>query len=153
MPPRSSKLARFLALPWPERRTLLAALALLPLFWLALRIHGLQRLQARLHRKPQPGGTPPALDELKRTGALVNAAAHRVLGPNNCLTRSLYLWWLLRRRGVPCELRIGVRMAQGALEAHAWVEHAGVPVNDRTDVSDHFHAFDDAMSPSRFLTR
>jgi len=46
-----------------------------------------------------------------------------------------------------------VRMNGGALEAHAWVEHAGVPVNDRTDVSDHFPAFDDAMSPSRFLTR
>jgi hypothetical protein len=124
---------------------------MLPLFWLALRLVGVQRLQARLHRKAQPDN-PPALDELRRTGALVNAAALRVLGADNCLTRSLYLWWLLRRRGVRCELRIGVRMTDGALEAHAWVEHGGVPVNDRPDVGDHFPAFDDAVSPSRFLT-
>jgi hypothetical protein len=150
MPPRYSKLARFLALSWPERRTLLAALALLPPFWLALRVVGVQRLQARLHRKARPGNAP-ALDELKRTGALVNAAAQRVLGADNCLTRSLYLWWLLRRRGVYCQLRIGVRMNEGALEAHAWVEHDGIPVNDRPDVSDHFPAFDDAVSPSRLI--
>ena len=143
--------ARFLALSWPERRTLLAAMALLPVFWVALRLVGLQRLQARLYRKPQADAAQPALDELKRTGALVNAAAHRVLGPDNCLIRSLYLWWLLRRRGVRCELRIGVRMVDGALAAHAWVEHAGIPVNDRDDVGDTFGAFDDAVSPSRFL--
>lgn len=142
--------ACFLALSWPERRTLLAALALLPLFRVALRLVGLQRLQARLHRKAEPGNAA-SLDELKRTGALVNAAARRVLGADSCLTRSLYLWWLLRRRDVHCQLRIGVRMADGALAAHAWVEHAGVPVNDRADVSDHFPAFDDAVSPSRLI--
>lgn len=143
--------SRFLALPGPEHHTLLSAMALLPLFRIALRLVGLQRLQARLHQKPQPDATQPALDELKRTGALVNAAAHRVLGRDNCLTRSLYLWWLLRRRGVRSELRIGVRLGDGALEAHAWVEHAGIPVNDRDDVGDTFGAFEDAVSPSRFL--
>jgi hypothetical protein len=142
--------ARFLALAGPDRRTLLAAAVLLPLLWIALRVVGVQRLQAWLHRRV-PTGKQTALDELKRTGALVNAAAHRVLGADNCLTRSLYLWWLLRRRGVRCELRIGVRLAESALEAHAWVEHAGVPVNDRPDVGDHFPAFEDAVSPSRFL--
>src|SRR5512139_3281485 len=146
-------ISRCLALSGPERHMLFAALALLPLFRVALRVVGLQRLQARLYRKPRPGATQPALDELKRTGALVNAAAQRVLGRDNCLPRSLYLWWLLRRRDVHCQLRIGVRMADGALEAHAWVEHAGVPINDRADVSDHFPAFDDAVSPSRFLLR
>ncbi len=153
MPPRYTKLVRFLALSWPERRTLLAALALLPLFRLALRFRGLQRLQARLYRAVPKGAAQPALDDLKRTGALVNAASNRLLGPDNCLTRSLYLWWLLRRRGVACELRIGVKMNDGALDAHAWVEHAGVPLNDRDDVGERFGAFDDAVSPSRFLTR
>ena len=151
MPSRPSIFARFLALSWRERHTLLGALALLPLFRLALRLYGLQRLQARLHRQPRPGATQPTLNELKRTGTLVNAVSHRVLGRDNCLTRSLYLWWLLRRRGVRSELRIGVRLGDGALEAHAWVEHAGIPVNDRDDVGDTFGAFEDAVSPSRFL--
>jgi len=145
-------LARFRALAPAERRTLLSAMALLPLFRVALRLYGLQPLQARLHRKIRPGSAQPGLDDLKRNGALVNSAAGVVLGPANCLTRSLYLWWLLRRRGVQCQLRIGVRLAAGALEAHAWVEHAGVPINDREDVGKAFGAFDGAVSPSRFLT-
>jgi hypothetical protein len=145
------KLSRFLALAPRERRTFLSAMALLPLFWIALRVLGLQRLQARLHRKPRARPRPLPLDDLTRLGALVNSAARRVLGPNNCLARSLYLWWLLRRKGVYCQLRIGVRMVDGALEAHAWVEHAGTPINDRHDVSTAFEAFTDAVSPSRFL--
>jgi hypothetical protein len=151
MPSRPNLLARFLALSGQERRTLLAAMALLPLFRLALNVRGLQRLQARLHRAVPKDAAQPPLADLQRTGALVNAAAQRVLGGDHCLTRSLYLWWLLRRRGLRCELRIGVRMNRGALEAHAWVEHAGVPINDRDDVGETFGAFDDAVSPSRFL--
>lgn len=143
---------RFLALPGPERRTLLAALALLPLFWLALRIAGLQRLQRWLHRKAEPGAAP-ALADLQRTGALVNAAARRVLGRDHCLTRSLYLWWLLRRRGVGAKLRIGVRLEEGALEAHAWVECEGIPINDRPDVGADFPPFMDSISPRRFDAR
>ena len=147
---RTRTLSRFLALSATERRTVLAAMALLPLFRIMLGLVGLQRLQARLHRPSRPGATQPALDDLKRTGALVNAASHRVLGPDNCLTRSLYLWWLLRRSGVYCQLRIGVRPSGERLDAHAWVEHAGIPVNDRSDVGADFPPFDEAVSPSRF---
>jgi hypothetical protein len=48
------KLARLRALTWPEKRLLLAAWLLLPLFWLGLRIMGLQRFQAMLDRSPAP---------------------------------------------------------------------------------------------------
>ncbi|MDQ1315294.1 MAG: hypothetical protein QG662_1403 [Pseudomonadota bacterium] len=146
------KLARFRALPPRDRRTVLSAMALLPLFWIALHLLGLQRLQARLHRQPRPRSSPPDLDEMKRLGALVNSTSRHVLGPANCLTRSLYLWWLLRRKGVYCHLRIGVRLSEGALEAHAWVERAGIPLNDRHDVGALFDAFAEPMSPSRFLS-
>lgn len=145
------KISRFRALPATDRSTFLTAMALLPLFWIALRLLGLQRLQTRLHRSPRPRPNPLPLDDLMRTGALVNSASRRVLGPDNCLTRSLYLWWVLRRRGVYCQLRIGVQMIDGALKAHAWVEHANVPINDRHDVGATFDAFADAVSPSRFL--
>jgi hypothetical protein len=144
------KISRFRALPATDRRTFLTALALLPPFWVALRLLGLPRLQARLHRKVR-GSVAPDLDELKRTGALVNSAARSVLGPASCLTRSLYLWWLLRRRDVYCQLRIGVRLTEGELGAHAWVEHEGIPINDRHDVGASFNAFTDSVSPSRFL--
>lgn len=146
----TDKLQQFLALTAPERRTFLAAMAWLPLFWIALRVLGLQRLQARLQRKPLPRPARLTADQLPRLGTLVNSAAHHALGPANCLTRSLYLWWLLRRRGVDSQLRIGVRLTGGALEGHAWVEHAGVPINDRNDVSTDFPPFAEHVSPKLF---
>jgi len=146
----SHKFQQFLALTAPERRTFLAAMALLPLFWIGLRALGLQRLQAWLQRKPLPVANPFPTDELQRIGQLVNSATHHTLGPANCLTRSLYLWWWLRRRGVDSQVRIGVRIAGSTLEAHAWVEHAGVPINDRNDVSTDFPPFAEHVSPKLF---
>jgi hypothetical protein len=143
-------LSRFLALSAPERRTFLSAITLLPLFWIALRVLGLQWLQTRLQRTPLRPATTLTPDDLTRLGALVNSAAHHAIGPANCLTRSLYLWWLLRRRGFDSQLRIGVRLTGGVLDGHAWVEYGGVPVNDRPDVSADFAPFTEPVSPSVF---
>jgi len=148
----TQNLARFRALTRPDRRTFLTAMALLPLFWIALRVLGLQRLQTRLQRTPLRPSATLSHDEIARLGALVNSATHHALGPANCLTRSLYLWWLLRRRGVDSQLRIGVRLTQGGLDAHAWVEHAGTPINDRPDVSADFAPFAEPVSPKLFTT-
>ena len=67
-----------------------------------------------------------------------------------CLTRSLALAWLLKRRGIPFVIRIGVRRGTTmgperdsvGFSAHAWVEHDGIVLNDRQDVSLQFSAFD-----------
>jgi hypothetical protein len=91
-----------------------------------------------------------ALDDeeqgLARTRAIVRlaqgAAAWSWFHPT-CLHRALTLWWLLRRQGVASELRIGVRKEQGRFEAHAWVERAGVALNDGSDVNVRFAAFED----------
>jgi hypothetical protein len=42
-----------------------------------------------------------------------------------CLKRSLILFRLLRRRGIPAELRLGVRTVEGTFSAHAWIECGG----------------------------
>lgn len=144
------KLAQFRALSSRDRRTFLSAMARLPLFWIGLRVVGLQRLQTWLQRKPHPAAGTLPTDELQRLGALINSAAHHALGPANCLTRSLYLWWLLQRKGIPSQLRIGVRLTESKLEAHAWVEYAGIPINDRPDVSTTYAAFTEPVSPSLF---
>jgi hypothetical protein len=48
-----------------------------------------------------------------------------------CLPRSLTLWWLLRRRGIESELRLGVRKDGDSIVAHAWVECEGEVVGDK----------------------
>ena len=42
------------------------------------------------------------------------------------------LWWLLRRRGIAAELRIGARKEFERFEAHAWVEVDSAVLNDAT---------------------
>ena len=73
----------------------------------------------------------------------MNLVAGRAVVGARCLGRSLALWFILRRRGIDAEFVIGADAPQrGELQAHAWVEVAGVPVNDAPDVRKRFGGFD-----------
>ena len=116
VPEISRYVSIYRALPAREQKVLLASLALLPLFWLGLRLAGLQRFQAWLDRSPvAQSDTADASAEAAALGVAVNRAANHVLGPATCLTRSLLLRWLLRRYGTASDLRIGVRFEEGEL--------------------------------------
>ena len=133
-----------------QKRTLLAAWLWLPLFWLGLRVLGLPRFQAWLQKAPTRAALSMTLPAIKALGEAVNIAARHTPFPATCLTRSLLLGWLLRRRGVASKLRIGVRLTQGMLDAHAWVECEGVPVNDSPDVNAQFVSFGDLIPLKAF---
>lgn len=123
-----------------DQRTLLASIVWMPLFSLGLRALGLARCHVWIKRtKLSKAAMTP--QEIETCGRLVNLAASRSPFRASCLTRSMFLEWLLRRRGVESQLRIGVSLDGGALDAHAWVEIAGVPVNDRLDIAQQFAPF------------
>lgn len=70
---------------------------------------------------------PPAMERRPADVAFITRAVHG-LGSRlglTCLPRSLALCSLLRERGYPAEIRIGVRREAGRLLAHAWVELDG----------------------------
>jgi len=73
---------------------------------------------------------------------MVRAAVRHSLGHPTCLEESLGLWWLLGRRGISSELRIGVRKHNEKFEAHAWVEREGTAVNEPQGLHEHYAAFD-----------
>lgn len=134
----------------PRERRLLPRLALLlPLIGAALRLLGYHRTRALLERLSRPPQRPiPAdpgvgttADTAQRLARLVGIAANHGPYRATCLRQSLALWWLLRRRGIPAELRIGVRKQQGELQAHAWVEHQGQGLNDGRGVGKTYAAF------------
>ena len=66
-----------------------------------------------------------------RIGRRLGQPVRRTLDPlpwdSRCLMRSLVLLRMLARRGVVCQLVIGVRPGE-TLEAHAWIEHDGHPL-------------------------
>lgn len=122
--------------PW-ERRLLLRLVLLLPLIGASLRLLGFKGsrdLLAWLSRPSrwQSPAHPQAttVETAHRIARLVGIAAYHGPYRATCLRRSLALWWLLRRRGIPADLRIGVRKDGGELQAHAWVEHNGQALND-----------------------
>ena len=148
----TARLVKFYNLNAMQKRTLMAAWLWLPLFWLGLRVLGLPRFQAWLLKAPARSALSMPLPLIKALGEAVNIAARHTPFPATCLTRSLLLGWLLRRRNVASKLRIGVRLTQGMLDAHAWVECEGVPVNDRPDVNAQFASFGNLIPLKAFQT-
>jgi Transglutaminase-like superfamily len=147
----------FRALTGRKKRFLFAAFIVQSLIVSALRIWGFRPVHAFLQRtSPTPHSAPstqaederPAIEELKNLGRLVNAAANHSPIRTACLTRSLALWWLLRRRGIACDLRIGVSNGMGEFEANAWVEYDGVAINDSPGSVGRFAAFEADFSAS-----
>lgn len=145
------------ALSAREQRFSFAAFMLQPSIALALRIWGFGAVYAFLLRRPPTPQTLlsshmqielPGIEEPKNLARLANAAAnHSPIGAA-CLTRSLTLWWLLRRRGIDGKLRIGVSNDTGGFEAHAWVEYEGTVINDSAASVQRFAAFDEALHRS-----
>jgi hypothetical protein len=135
-----SKFMKFMTLPAADQGVFLAALMLLPWFWLALRVVGLRRLQEWLHTPATAESNPDPI-QAKRLARLVNRAAQQPLVPATCLSRSLLLQWFLKRQGIASQLRIGIDKTTSEFKAHAWVECAGAPVNDHPDVAQRYAVF------------
>ena len=146
-------LARFNRLAPKERKFLIAAAATLPIVWVRLRVSGLASAQRWVGTRTGASPSNPAPGEVQRLATLVSIAARYVPLPSTCLTRSLALVALLKTQGIQSQLRIGVRKDGAALDAHAWVEYAGIPVNDSPDVAQRFAMFSEPLPLSAFPTR
>lgn len=109
-----------------------------------LRICGFPRWKAILEALSRAPASAPEASAipLARTVARMEAAAARHLFRTSCLERSLALWWLLRRRGVSAELRVGARKQDRNFEAHAWVEVAGAVLSETDDTHLGFRPFE-----------
>ncbi len=97
----------------------------------------LRRRLANLSAQPPAGSGSPAEGRVVAEGVFLVWRLYRT----SCLARSLLTWWLCRRRGIDADLRFGMS-ATGERHGHAWVEVAGVPIDDTPDVADRFVAFD-----------
>jgi hypothetical protein len=156
------KIGRFRSLKGWERRVSVAPAAVLPWFWVRVRLFGQRSFSAALvEGAPSARAVKsadraeivaPCLAELARIGSVVNGAAQRVLPAGNCLTRSPYLQWLLLRRGVPTDLRIGVQLSDGQLPAHAWVESAGHPLTDVPDGAERYAPFERPLAVGAWVS-
>jgi Transglutaminase-like superfamily len=143
------QLRRFSALDRAARGLFLRAAVLLAVISVSLRFRGFRKTQASLQRllavPPNPSGQTPS-PQVELTARMVRAAVRHNFGHPTCLEESLALWWLLGRRGIASDLRIGVRRNGEKIEAHAWVERDGAALNEPEALHEHYAAFDAALS-------
>lgn len=117
------------------RWMLIEATALPCAIWLAFRLIGVPRTQALLrrwagtaHRKLL---SSPDRQTTIRSARLAQRLVKHATGiGGNCLVRSLTLWTMLSRRGIPTNLRVGFRKRDGRIDGHAWLELDGAPINE-----------------------
>jgi hypothetical protein len=91
-------------------------------------------IRARYRGSGKLSGNQEA-EHLRR--AVLRAARHHPY-PMRCLPQALALAWLLGRRGIAVQLRLGVRTTNGSLLAHAWLEVNGRPIGEAGDASGPF---------------
>jgi len=84
-------------------------------------------------------------DDLSRAQLISRAVAiagNHGIYKANCLKQSLLLWWLLARRGILSELKLGTQKSpQESFSAHAWVEYNGEVLGDSTELPHQYLAF------------
>jgi hypothetical protein len=116
---------RFTSLDRSHRRLVLEAASLMAIVWTGLRFlrfPTLRRLLDRYAESPTTGtaGEPQSSGSVRWAIAAVAARFPSA----TCLVQALAAEAILRRRGLTCELRIGVRVrdrSDAPIQAHAWV--------------------------------
>lgn len=141
MPPITGKLNKLLELSAPDRLVLISAGLLLPMLRVAITLVGFARVM-RWVESTSRMGREASVQEAQALARLVNLAGAHVPGGATCLSRSVLLHWFLLRRGMHSQLRIGVRLTEAGLDAHAWVQYQGQLVNDRADTCASFLPFE-----------
>ena len=141
-----ARLRRFSALPRAAKLDFVRAALLLPLMRASLRLRGFRATQKTLQLHIRRGVTAlpeaAAADETNLVCRMVLAAGRYSLLQGTCLERSLALWWLLARKGIATQLRIGARKSGEKFEAHAWVERNGVAIGEPDGTHLHYAPFE-----------
>ena len=126
-------------LPRGDRRAIVVTAMLVPVAHVLVRVCSYrwvmgvaERTAARWPARHGALASPAVIDQLRL--ATTRLQRYSPL-PGNCLSRSLVLWWQLRRRGLAPALRLGASLAGGVFAAHAWVEYNGQALTDTPDVT------------------
>ena len=136
----AGRIRGWLALGGAQRVRLIAMVLALPLIEAALRLFDYQQTQRWLERHSRHAGSrrasPSDLSAAQDLANLASIAGRHGVIKATCLRQSLLLYWLLRRRGLDPQLKLGVRKQDGIFDAHAWVELEGVALA-QTDRAHH----------------
>lgn len=140
-------LGKLLALTSEEWYLLLSSVVLLPSVAVLLKFRGFEGTKGFLSRfVPEKIKRlvckDKRLEEARKVARMVSVAAYNGPYRANCLKRALVLWWLLARRGMAADIKIGVNKDDGTLRVHAWVEYEDAILLDTEDGVERFSTFE-----------
>ena len=121
------RLRSFAGLPAPERWFVLRALGTLALVRVALRLLPFGTLRTLVDRLAKAPIAAPDASVARAVRRAVDRAARTIPG-SVCLAQALTAELLVRRAGQGARVSIGVAPNGKPLDAHAWVESAGIVV-------------------------
>ncbi|HEX8122860.1 MAG TPA: lasso peptide biosynthesis B2 protein [Solirubrobacteraceae bacterium] len=123
---RGSSVAKLRRLSWSDRAVLVEAVACLALARAAVRALPFRVLAARLGARDGDSGGDVRSAEARRVAWMIGAAAPRTPWRSKCLEQAIAGKLMLRRRGVPSTMYLGVK--RDPFEAHAWLRAGGATV-------------------------
>jgi hypothetical protein len=102
------------------------------------------RVLARLTGKKGTYSNP--VEEVRRLALAVHRMSARTIFRCKCLETSLVIWFLALKSGIACDLKIGTRISEGELLAHAWVELQQTVVSEQSGTGDSYIPFKQEMN-------
>ena len=139
------RLEQLRSLSRDDRRHLARALFWLPATRVLLRLIGFRRTLGFYQQNnvlaAEDSLANHDLDTATMAARMISIAANHGLYRARCLPKSLVLVKFLQARDISCNLKIGTRRQGEEFGAHAWVECAGVAINEDTDVESRYAAF------------
>ncbi len=118
---KASRWHKLRSLSFSEVWFLVEAASVVVGFDLAFRLFSSKTCLALFERKAPSDRKQKGLDP-QRMAWLVDVADRYAPGKSSCLRQTAALAWLLRRRGIATNLRIGVAREGENLLAHSWLE-------------------------------
>ncbi len=118
---KASRWHKLRSLSFSEVWFLMQAAAAVVGFDVAFKLFSSKTCLALFGRKGSARGRRQGVN-LQRMAWLVDVADRYAPGRSSCLRQTAALAWLLRRRGVVTNMRIGVAREGNKLTAHSWLE-------------------------------
>ena len=130
-----SKLARFRQLEGKDKLLLFQAACWLAIARIMLAVNSFERLSERLADAGKPAGFEPDPAELRRLSYAIGVAANNVPWRSDCFPQSIAARLMLRRRGLPSIIHLGVqRIGEADLAGHAWLTCGEIVVTGDVDL-------------------
>ncbi len=80
--------------------------------------------------------------EIHNIAKIIGIASRHNIYKANCLKQALLLWFVLGRKSIYSEIKIGIKKdTECQFGAHAWVECNGEPLIDSQDTIENFSTF------------